>query len=87
MTDTAIHFKKPPLQRTLSNGTRYLLVSEGECQVCRTSHPKNILQKLLHSTHWRKWETHKLILSESNLTSSNVSDIILYPDNSFIKNS
>ena len=73
LIEKEVPFKKPPLIRSLSNGTRYSLIGQGECQVCRIGHQKNLLQKIIYSRPLRRWETHVLLLSESNITASNVS--------------
>ena len=69
-----VSFKKPPLIRSLSNGTRYTLITQGECQVCRIGHQKNLLQKIFNSKPLRRYETHLLLLSESNITAAKVSE-------------
>lgn len=68
---------KRPLQRSFSTGTRYPLVNEGECQVCRISHQKSLLQKIIFSKPLRKWENHRIVLSDSHVTSCTVCSLIL----------
>lgn len=68
---------KRPLQRSFSTGTRYPLINEGECQVCRISHHKNLIQKIIFS-RLRRWENHHLILSDSHITSYTVSSLNLF---------
>ena len=73
LIENEVPFKKPPLNRSLSNGTRYALIGQGECQVCRIAHQKNLLQKIIFSKPLRRWESHVLLLSESNISATNVS--------------
>ena len=67
--------RNPNLQRTVSTGasTRYSLITEGEVQVCRINHHKSLLQKIIYSRPLRKWEAHKIVLSDNHLHSTTVS--------------
>ena len=66
---------KPTLHRTLSNGstTRYPLITEGDVLLCRIIHHRSLLQKIIYSSMLRRWETHKIVLSDNHLHSYSVS--------------
>lgn len=78
LTDTneVIHrADRPSLHRALSNGatTRYPLMTEGDVLLCRINHHRSLLQKIIYSSMLRRWESHKVVLSENHLYSYSVS--------------
>lgn len=54
------------------NQQRYKLLTEGQIQVCRVPHAKNILEKIRFSRFLRRWEDHYLHLDQCEITSTTV---------------
>ena len=54
------------------NQQRYKLLTEGQIQVCRVPHAKNIIEKIRFSRFLRRWEDHYLHLDQCEITSTTV---------------
>jgi len=52
------------------SGPKFPLLHEGEILVCRINHQKTLLSKILGSKMLRRWETHKIMLSDSQIYST-----------------
>uniref|UniRef100_A0A8C4RC17 C-Maf inducing protein n=1 Tax=Eptatretus burgeri TaxID=7764 RepID=A0A8C4RC17_EPTBU len=50
-------------------GVRYKLLHEGDLQLCLLRHPRSVLSKLLSSKLLRRWEPHRLVLTDSCICS------------------
>ena len=57
-------------------GPKFPLLHEGEILVCRISHQRTLLSKILGSRMLRRWATHRIVLSDSQIYSITVS--VLY---------
>lgn len=66
------HTKSPHKQQS---GPRYKLVHEGDIQVCRLNHTRTIVSKIMNSKYLRRWESHRLLLGPTEITSQTVSMI------------
>ena len=55
------------------SGPRYKLVHEGDIQMCRLNHTRTIVSKIMNSKYLRRWESHRLILGQTEITSLTVS--------------
>lgn len=63
-------------------GQKFKLLSDGDVQVCRVKHGKNLVDKVIGSKLLRRWETHHLYLNDACISSKTVSlffTILLYP--------
>lgn len=54
-------------------GPRYKLLNEGDIQVCRLNHTRTVISKIMSSKWLRRWESHHLVLGESEIYSISVS--------------
>ncbi|KAG8201592.1 hypothetical protein JTE90_011258 [Oedothorax gibbosus] len=52
-----------------SLGPKFKLVHEGDVQVCRLNHSRTVMNKILSSKYLRRWESHHLYLSNTQITS------------------
>ena len=60
-------------QREISiSGPKFPLLHEGDITVCRVSHQRSLLSKILGSRILRRWETHRIVLSEVQIYSRTV---------------
>ncbi|XP_076321319.1 C-Maf-inducing protein-like isoform X3 [Tachypleus tridentatus] len=50
-------------------GPRFKLLHEGEFHVCRLNHTRTVISKILSSKFLRRWENHRLILSDNEIRS------------------
>lgn len=57
----------------LSHGQKFKLLSDGDVQVCRVKHGKNLVDKVIGSKLLRRWETHHLYLNDACISSKTVS--------------
>lgn len=57
---------------------RYKLIVEGEVNLCRLTHTKNVFTKLFSSKLLRRWKTHRLFLRNSGIYSTTVNRILNY---------
>ena len=57
-------------------GPKFSLLQEIEVQVCLLNHQKTLVSKLLGSKFMRRWESHRLILSDCQILSSTVGNTI-----------
>ena len=64
--------------KTLSCGPKFKLINEGDIQVCRLNHTRTIVSKIMNSKYLRRWESHHLMLSESEIKSTTVSGTLIY---------
>mgnify|MGYP001549695570 CR=1 FL=1 len=53
-------------------GPRFKLLHEGDIQVCRLNHTRTIVSKIMNSKYLRRWESHRLMLGTTEITSSTV---------------
>lgn len=56
-------------------GQKYKLLHEGDIQLCRLNHTRTIVSKIMNSRYLRRWESHHLVLNESDIYSLTVSYI------------
>lgn len=57
-----------------SQPKRFLkLLTEGDVQLCRMTHPGTVISKILSSKFLRRWETHHLYLNDAQISSKTVS--------------
>lgn len=54
-------------------GQKFKLLSDGDVQVCRVKHGKNLVDKVIGSKLLRRWETHHLYLNDACISSKTVS--------------
>ena len=60
-----------------SQPKRFLkLLTEGDVQLCRMTHPGTVISKILSSKFLRRWETHHLYLNDAQISSKTVSPFI-----------
>ncbi|CAL8096913.1 unnamed protein product [Orchesella dallaii] len=52
-----------------SHGQKFKLLSDGDVQVCRVKHGKNLVDKVIGSKLLRRWETHHLYLNDACISS------------------
>lgn len=52
---------------------RYKLLAEGEVNVCKLPNTKNVISKILNSKLLRRWKSHHIILTDTELYSTTVS--------------
>lgn len=72
------------------HGQKFKLLSDGDVQVCRVKHGKNLVDKVIGSKLLRRWETHHLYLNDACISSKTVSyasDYITFPFPSHIASS
>lgn len=53
------------------------LLTEGDVQLCRMTHPGTVISKILSSKFLRRWETHHLYLNDAQISSKTVSLLAL----------
>lgn len=46
---------------------KYKLLKEGQVQICRVQHSRNVFSKIASSKFMRRWETHQLILERDEI--------------------
>lgn len=46
---------------------KYKLLKEGQVQVCRVQHSRNVFSKIASSKFMRRWETHQLMLERDEI--------------------
>ena len=62
-----------------SNVSKHKLITEGELQICRLNHTRTIVSKIMNSKYLRRWESHRIILDNSEIRSNTVClTIIVY---------
>lgn len=54
-------------------GPRYKIIWEGDLQVCYLNHTRTVISKILSSKFLRRWESHRLYLNDSCISSKTVS--------------
>ncbi|XP_064466957.1 C-Maf-inducing protein-like isoform X2 [Ornithodoros turicata] len=52
------------------NGTKFQLIHEGDIQLCRLNHNRTVISKILSSKFLRRWETHRIVLGASEMSST-----------------
>lgn len=67
-----------PFLPNTSHGQKFKLLSDGDVQVCRVKHGKNLVDKVIGSKLLRRWETHHLYLNDACISSKTVSIIKRY---------
>lgn len=50
-------------------GPKFKLTHEGDVQLCRLNHSRTVISKILSSKFLRRWETHKVLLGTSEMSS------------------
>lgn len=50
-------------------GPRFKLICEGDLQVCYLNHTRTVISKILSSKFLRRWESHRLYLNDSCISS------------------
>ena len=60
------------------SGPKFKLINEGDIQLCRLNHTRTIVSKIMNSKYLRRWESHHLILADSEILSSTVSGLLLF---------
>ncbi|XP_046359909.1 C-Maf-inducing protein-like isoform X2 [Haliotis rufescens] len=56
--------------KSLPQGPKYKLVSEGDIQVCRLNHTRTIVSKIMNSKYLRRWESHHIVLDHGEIRSA-----------------
>jgi hypothetical protein len=51
---------------------RYKLLTEGDVYVCRLPHSRNVISKILNSKLLRRWKSHRLVLTDTEIYSTTV---------------
>ena len=54
------------------NTQRYKMLLEGDVQVCKLPYSRNVISKILNSKLLRRWKTHRLILTDTDIYSTTV---------------
>lgn len=54
------------------HGPKFKLTHEGDLQLCRLNHSRTVISKILSSKFLRRWETHKIVLGTSEMSSKTV---------------
>jgi hypothetical protein len=54
------------------SGAKYKLIHDGEVTICRLNHARTLISKILSSKYLRRWETHRLVLSDNRIYSKQV---------------
>ena len=52
---------------------RYKLINEGDILICRLNHTRTIVSKIMNSKYLRRWESHRIILGQNDISSTMVS--------------
>jgi hypothetical protein len=52
---------------------RYKLIDNADIQICKLPHTKNVINKIMNSKLLRRWKSHKIIFSNNDICSMNVS--------------
>ena len=60
------------------SGPKFKLINEGDIQLCRLNHTRTIVSKIMNSKYLRRWESHHLILADSEILSSTVSGLLSF---------
>ncbi len=58
---------------TKKNYQRFKLIVEGDVNVCKLPNSRNYISKILNSKLLRRWKTHRLVLTDTEIFSSTVS--------------
>lgn len=58
---------------TKKNYHRFKLIVEGDVNVCKLPNSRNYISKILNSKLLRRWKTHRLVLTDTEIFSSTVS--------------
>jgi hypothetical protein len=69
---------RSPHKNSNSNGPKYKLLHEGDIQLCRLNHTRTIVSKIMNSKYLRRWESHHLVLGQSEIYSHTVSLQLLH---------
>uniref|UniRef100_L7LZ42 C-Maf-inducing protein PH domain-containing protein n=1 Tax=Rhipicephalus pulchellus TaxID=72859 RepID=L7LZ42_RHIPC len=52
-----------------AQGPKFKLTHEGDVQLCRLNHSRTVISKILSSKFLRRWETHRVVLGTSEMSS------------------
>ncbi|RWS11503.1 hypothetical protein B4U79_02997 [Dinothrombium tinctorium] len=58
-------------------GPKFKLIHEGDIHVCKLNHKHTVISKILSSKFLRRWETHRVYLTSSNIISKTVSRFLI----------
>ena len=72
--ESPILFSHSPVSHV---GSRFKLLHEGNIQVCRLNHTRTIISKIMNSKYLRRWESHRLVLKNSEIQSYTVSSVVI----------
>lgn len=61
------------------HGTKFQLMHEGDIQLCRLHHSRTVISKILSSKFLRRWESHKVVLGTSEMSSKTPSGFMEKP--------
>ena len=60
-------------------GPKYKLISSGDIILCRLNETRTIVSKIMNSKYLRRWESHHLILGDTDIQSATVwHDLFLF---------
>ncbi|KAK8775433.1 hypothetical protein V5799_031222, partial [Amblyomma americanum] len=69
----------PPAAACCAQGPKFKLTHEGDVQLCRLNHSRTVISKILSSKFLRRWETHKVLLGTSEMSSKMPSGFMEQP--------
>lgn len=81
-SSASLLYPTPPASPTMNGqsfngsknaGPKFKLISEGDIHVCRLNHTRTIVSKIMNSKYLRRWESHHLHLTGSDIKSATVS--------------
>nr|XP_037283651.1 C-Maf-inducing protein-like [Rhipicephalus microplus] len=59
----------PAAAACCAQGPKFKLTHEGDVQLCRLNHSRTVISKILSSKFLRRWETHRVVLGTSEMSS------------------
>ncbi|KAH7978569.1 hypothetical protein HPB49_005934 [Dermacentor silvarum] len=62
-----------------AQGPKFKLTHEGDVQLCRLNHSRTVISKILSSKFLRRWETHRVVLGTSEMSSKTPSGFMEQP--------
>ena len=71
--DTSLDSGVIPPAKSQHQGPKFKLIHEGDIQLCRLNHTRTIVSKIMNSKYLRRWESHHIVLGDSEISSSTVS--------------
>lgn len=67
----------PAAAACCAQGPKFKLTHEGDVQLCRLNHSRTVISKILSSKFLRRWETHRVVLGTSEMSSKTVRRCLL----------